>query len=239
MTFYNDPSPVTLTNEQAMTAKSLIAKSIQNLEFFATRLADNPTRNDLHTHLSLAEHYLTDLCKELSYDSILAQEMEERTKEIRELNLRLDALQKSTSEQVNGEQVLAKLQEYDSRFTELCHALGIHYTHIVRMGPYAITYEITEEIYENQSGYDKDLLKRISKKVPSLLSRNCLDLYKDTYHYEILDTDNNRTELVRIFQEYLPDLIPESFHARRNDFGSFSLRCTFTIPINKLDCLPA
>ena len=235
MEIYDNTNPINITKEETENSLSLISQLISSLNFFAVRLKDRPTYNDVATHMGLFESYFSELCKHVPYDSVLQTERENRYKELREANARIEQLQKSAADQVNGETIQAKLSQYADIFTCIYETIGIHYCSLKEITRWGFIYETGDEIqYESIQHLSHTRLSKMPKHI--LTSHPELDIVKDTYHANILDTDNNKKILTNIFTTWFPGFHVHKFTSHR-DSDHFNLRMEISIPFTDLDNL--
>lgn len=224
---YNNNTPLNITTVDLEEAEKLLTQIEQSLSFFRVRLKDRPTMIDVHTHMGLFEHYLTDLTKLVKYDSVLQEEKEKRYAEIREKNLEIYQLHQKLGKDISPEGISAKLRDYDNVVRLWYGALGFHYASLKQYTPYGILYDFTHQLqYDQDDGCSsrKEWTDYFQKKFHLITEDNTTyDMYHDTYHAELLDTDKNRKAIQALLTENFPEYQIHEFRSRRNDFGSFSL----------------
>lgn len=238
---YNNPKPIPSTPEQIKEARKLVTEMIDNLDFLRTRLSDRPTYNDVHTQLGLLEYQLTDLGKLTDYTSVLIEEKASRNKQLREANQTIHALEQKLGTGITPQGISNKLQEYESLLHTFAKALGIDYLRIERFTSFGILCEITPEcyetVYENQISRKEHLAWMVKHVQPIASSNTAYDIQRDTYHCELLDTDNNRNRLTRQILETLPNTTIYGFESRKNDYESFSLTMKCQIYYTDIEAL--
>lgn len=234
---YDNKEKLDLTSENKRKANELITKINDNLSFFKETL-DGATRNSVHTHLGLFESYFKELSDLLEYDSVIAEEMELRYSEIRKANRDIRRLEEKLGSGITVEGVTSKLKEYENILRCLYGTLGFEYVNICNMYVWGFIAEFNHDIVEQHDGYagNKEWVDYFTKCIPHLTDpKYKLDLLKEKYHNELLDTDNNRDNILSIMREYLPDFYINEFTSRHNDSGSFSLKFKARITFKDLD----
>lgn len=229
---YNNRTPLSLSEEEKQKVIKTIKEAIDSLSFFCQRLADGADMNDVHTHMSLLEHTVSDLSPLVGYDSVLAEELERRHAKIRELNLRVRELEEQRGKEVSATAASAALRRYENDFSAWYEALGFRYASTT-FTAYGLRAEITAELNHCRSDRlttSKELHNALSAILPFITESPDWDIVHDHYHSELLDTDKNREMMKRVIKESFPSARITSFISRANDFDSFSLRCDVFLP---------
>lgn len=238
---YNNPNPIPSTPEQIKEARKLVTEMIDNLDFLRTRLSDRPTYNDIHTHLGLLEYQLTDLGKLTDYTSVLIKEKASRNKQLREANQTIHALEQKLGTGITPQDVSSKLREYENLLHAFTESLGIEYLRTECFTSFGIRCEITpkchETVCEDQISRKEHLAWMVKHFQPIAVPDTAYDIQRDTYHCELLDTDNNRNRLTRQILETLPNTTIYGFESRKNDYESFSLTMKCQIYYTDIEAL--
>ena len=90
---YNNCTPLNLTAENLLSARKTIRHIIDNLSFLDIRLQQTPNFTDVHTHIGLLENDFAEITKLLRYDTVLAEEHEQRNQELCEAHRRIRELE--------------------------------------------------------------------------------------------------------------------------------------------------
>lgn len=236
---YNNRTPLDLSNEDKSKIQQIIKKTINSLAFMSQRISDGADMNDVHTHMSLLEYSVQDLTPLTHYDSVLAEETENRHKEIRELNRRVHDLETQRGREVTADAVSAAIRRYEDVFRAWYQAAGIRYAKIDYTS-YSLKIEICNELDNNRKDRlttDKELCKKLAEEMPFITESPDWDVVHDHYTSELLDTDKNRKNITNLLKKYFPNVRIFSFNSHRNDFESFSLRCCANVPYTDIEAL--
>ena len=236
---YNNRTPLDLSNEDKSKIQQIIKKTINSLAFMSQRISDGADMNDVHTHMSLLEYAVNDLTPLTHYDSVLTEEMENRHKEIRELNQRVHELETQRGKEVTADAVSAAIRRYEDVFRAWYQAAGIRYAKIDYTS-YSLKIEICNELDNHQKDRlttDKELCKKLAEEMPFITESPNWDVVHDHYTSELLDTDRNRKNITNLLKKYFPNVRIFSFNSYRNDFESFSLRCCANVPYTDIEAL--
>ena len=236
---YNNRTPLDLSNEDKSKIQQIIKRTIDSLAFMSQRISDGADMNDVHTHMSLLEYSIQDLTPLTHYDSVLAEEVESRHKEIRELNQRVYELETQRGREVTADAVSAAIRRYEDVFRAWYQAAGIRYAKIYYTS-YSLKIEICNELDNNRKDRlttDKELCKKLAEEMPFITESPDWDVVHDHYTSELLDTDKNRKNITNLLKKYFPNVRIFSFNSYRNDFESFSLRCCANIPYTDIEAL--
>ena len=236
---YNNRTPLDLSNEDKSKIQQIIKRTIDSLAFMSQLISDGADMNDVHTHMSLLEYSIQDLTPLTHYDSVLAEEVESRHKEIRELNQRVYELETQRGREVTADAVSAAIRRYEDVFRAWYQAAGIRYAKIDYTS-YSLKIEICNELDNNRKDRlttDKELCKKLAEEMPFITESPDWDVVHDHYTSELLDTDKNRKNITNLLKKYFPNVRIFSFNSYRNDFESFSLRCCANIPYTDIEAL--
>lgn len=238
---YNNQDPLNFTPEEQKQTDKLVANMIDSLSFFRIRLNDRPNMNDVHTHMSLFESYFTKLAPLVKYDSILTTEREKRFAEIKAANTEIHRLNQMLGNGISPESISAKLRDYDNIIRLWYGALGFQYASLKQYTPYGITYEFNAELqyYPDDGCSGQKEWKNLFFQAFTIITSDdtTWDIWRDTYHAELLDTDKNRQKISALLQENFPNHNIHEFRSRRNDAGSFSMRFTVNIPYTDIEAM--
>lgn len=238
---YNNKTPVTLKSKELTQCNTCIDKLIDSLSFFKVRLNDRPNRTDVHTHMNLFESYFKELASLTDYQSIMTEDLNTRNQALRNANMEIQRLNDLLSETISPEAVSAALRKYDNIIRLFYGAIGFHYASLKEYTSYGIIYEFSDEMeLQPDDGHSimKHLSEQFQKELPFIVTTDSdYDIYFDTYHAEMLDTNNNRKKLTTLFTTYFPNCLITEFRSRRNDYESFSLRFTIRIPYRDIENL--
>lgn len=239
---YNNQTKLNLSDTDLAQAEHILKDMMHSLQFFYQRLHETPKMTDVHTHMGLFESQFKELSPLVKYNSVLAEERERRYKDIREMNKTIHKLEAALGEKITPEGITARLHDYDDAFRCFYGACGFHYASNKEYNMTAIQYEISSELeYEQTDGLSsrKEDWTPYFKKQFDLITKEdtAYDIYHDTYHAELLDTDNNRKRIQELFEHTFPNCRFWEFKSRPNDFGSMSLRFTVTVHYTDLDNL--
>lgn len=236
---YNNRTPLDLSDENKTKIQQIIKKTIDNLAFMSQRISDGADMNDVHTHMSLLEYSIQDLTLLTHYDSVLAEEVKNRHKEIRELNQRVHELETQRGREVTADAVSAAIRRYEDAFRAWYQAAGIRYTKIDYTS-YSLKIEICSDLDNDRKDRlttNKELCKKLAEELPFITESPDWDVVHDHYTSELLDTDRNRENITNLLKKYFPNVRIFSFNSYRNDFESFSLRCCANVPYTNIEAL--
>lgn len=242
---YRNPTPLNMTKDEIDNADDVLQKMISSLDFFRhilTTPRQKPVNmTESHTYMGLFESYFKELSPLVRYDSVLTEELNNRYQEIRELHTEIEQLKAQLGSGTTPEGVSAALQHYDDILRCFYGALGFQYVRLDNLNSWNMTVTFTHELqYEPDAGYSRN--KEFSQKCIEhfdIISRENtpFDIYRDSYHAELLDTDNNKQLIQNLILQYFPNARFHSFKGRRNDFESFSSEFTVALPFTDLDNL--
>lgn len=241
LTCYNNRTPLNLNDKDLAKADKLLIKINESLEFFRIRLRDKPNKTDVHTHIGLFEAYLTDLAKLVDYESVLTEEREQRYKELREANTEIHRLNRLLGNGTSPDSVSSKLRLYDDVIRLWYGAHGFQYASLKEYTAFGITYDFNYELqYEADEGCSsrKEWGSIFQNAFDIIATKNSpFNIYHDTYHAELLDTDKNKQLIEELLFNNFPNYNIHSYQSRKNDFGSYSLRFVVNIPYQDIENL--
>lgn len=241
MEVYNNQQSVEMTPEELAGATECIKNIIQNLGFFNVRLQDRPKYNDVHTHMGLFESYFAELSSLVKYDGVLKAEQEKRYAKTRKANQEIRRLKEMMGKGITAEGVGERLHLYDDVIELFCGACGFHYARHEKTNYWGSEYTFHEELeYEQSDGHSrkKEWVDAFCNAYPLLSGEDTrFDLWRDTYHAELLDTDNNR----RLMEDFMTEVFPNSsfyeFRSHHNDAKTYSLEFRIHIPLKDIENL--
>lgn len=238
---YKNKTLLDLSKDEHDKIDDLISKIVASMQFFYQRLHENPTMEDTWTHMGLFESYFKDLSPLVKYDSIMVTERENRFKEIREKNEKIRQLQSMLGKEITAEGVTAKLREYDDIVRLFYGSLGFEYASLESYNTNGIVYRFTPNLFDEPDDGTSSLKQytpNFQKAFNPIIGDNTeYDVYKDTYHSELLDTDKNRKLIQKLMTDTFPDSLIRKWESRLNDFDSYSMSFTIFIPYNDIDNL--
>lgn len=228
LSFYQDNTPVILTEEERAEARKTLIQMHDLVQFGLMLIGtkEQPTdidRNAVHSLMGLNSSYHASLAKILKYEDILVQEQEMKHKEIREANLRIRELEEELGKKVSGEAISCALKEAGKKFRNWYKKAGFQYVADIRVNEYGIlSGRITSELNEN---------------APAEFVCKDATICKDATK-EMEDTDNNRALLTHIFCQAFPGSSVVKFESRRNfrdkEDTSFILEADVKIPVEEI-----
>jgi hypothetical protein len=227
---FNDDTPLRLSGIEKENVIKKINEAISCLSYFKNTIQEDITIvTNVWTCLGLNESFHADLSKMVGYDSILAKEREERHKEIREKNEKIRRLIEQRGKEVTPEAIQGALNRYEDIFRAWFKNEGFHYASIQNLSAYGLIAELTSQMdyVKPSSSNDDEICNKIWKEDVGTEDKfnNGWNIYKDQYHGELLDTDNNKQLIKELLLENFPNARIYKFSGRKNDHGSFSL-CT-------------
>lgn len=239
---YDNPNALIISKENLAKADQAIGNIVDSLGFFKQRLHNDPKLVDVHTHMGLFESYFRELAGLVDYNSVFVENMNQILNTIGDANAEIRRLESLLGKDITVEGVQSKLRDYDNAFRCFYGACGFHYAHNNRYTAYHIEFNFSEQIeYEQHDGcssrkddwgpYFQDRFDLISNK------NTKYDLYRDSYHAELLDTDNNRKLIQELFEQIFPNSRIHDFRSKPNDYGSWSLRFTVYADYRDIDKL--
>ena len=239
---YNNCTPLNLTAENLLSARKTIRHIIDNLSFLDIRLQQTPNFTNVHTHIGLLENDFAEITKLLRYDTVLAEEHEQRNQELCEAHRRIRELEEQLGQDVSADGVSAKLREFDNIIRCVYGAMGFLNVRLEQHTPYGISYTFLPQVeYGADDGYsgNKKLAAQLQTFLPLIAADHSeFDLKRDDYHAELLDTDKNKQLIQTLFTRIFPNIIFRSFQSRKNDCGSFSLGFTVHLSYSDIEKSP-
>ncbi len=240
-----DTTRITLEEAQQLELQKVIKDMIHSAEFLYLQINDNNVSvSSRDTMCSLFESYFSEISNKLGYTSKFLEERNSILEEIRQENKKhyTNILQVGADTILSPEQVSASLNYYEKALRAWYEACGFHYASITNTS-YGFLLEFSAEI--DYCDEDDNVKHRLCKdeSIQSLISQEYLfndekyDIVRDTYHGELLATENNRERLVQLYQETFPNAHLYELYERRNDYGSFSLKHSVRIPFEDITCL--
>ena len=238
---YNNNNPLNVSKDEITQAKKIISDMIGNLSFFAQRLEEKPNMNDVHTHMGLLESYYEELSKLVDYNSVLTEELDNRYVELRNANREIFRLKELLGKEVTAAGVSSKLREYDNIVRCFYGALGFRYASLEKYTSFGMLWEFHPELQyspDDGSSGKKELASLFQDHFAIITDENTdWDIYRDTYHAELLDTDQNKARVLNMTKIYFPNSCISEFKSRRNDFGSYSLKFVANISYEDIETL--
>lgn len=237
---YDNHTKLNLTDDNHKKALDLLGKIAGASSFFRqilTEKANMAEMTDSNTYMGLIESYFSELSPLVKYDSVLAEERQNRYTEIKSLRQEISDLESKLGETVTPEGLTAALRRYQDTVRCFYGALGFQYARLDECTAWSVVYTFTSELqYEPDDGTSgmKELSAKFIKQFGLLASPDTVfDIYRDKYHAELLDTDNNKRQIQTLFTDVFPNIQFHKFESRRNDYNSFSLR--FTVALSYQD----
>lgn len=139
---------------------------------------------------------------------------------------------------ISPEGISAKLRDYDNAIRNWYGAHGFQYASLKEYTAYGIIYEFNDELqYEPDNGCSnrKEWTETFTKAYELIAKDNTIfDIYRDTYHAELLDTDKNKKLITDLITKSFPEAQIREFRSRMNDFNSYSLRFTVYLPYSDI-----
>ena len=232
---YNDDTKVILSQDEQKAVLKNINKMMSSLGFLRELTKDNNlVNNNVWSCLGINEHLIADISKSLGYDSIIAKEIEERHKEIRDANTRIRELEQEIGQGVSSDAVVGALRLYEDIFrawykTEGFDYVSCGYYQTGITGEFSARMDFCEECeYPNNDVY---LAMWKENSGAQKKSDDGWDIRKGQFESgEMLDTENNKAKVTNLISTAFPNARINSFEARRNDYGTFSLRPNVYIP---------
>ena len=237
---FQDESPLLLMSEDKKNVIKKINEEISCLLYFRDLIQEEKTViTNVWTCLGLNESYHSELSKMVGYDSILAKENEERHKEIREKNEEIRKLTEQRGKEVTPEAIQGALRRYEDIFRAWYENEGFNYASISNLSAYGITAELTSEMnFRDSTRYDNnEIYKKIWSEDSSTEEKidSGWDIYKSQFHAELLDTENNKRRINKLFLKCFSGTKIFKFTGRKNDYNGFSLSMEVHITYSDLD----
>lgn len=229
---YNNRTPLNLTVDEKKRVLKILMDAVGSLSFFVQRIKDGADMNDIHIHMSLLEYTVHDLAPLVHYDSILAEETERRHVEIRELNQRVQDLERQRGKEFTAKDIACAIREYENAFEAWYGAYGFRYASI-KYGLYGIRANFSCELEHSPSSSlttNKELFSWLTDKVQFITEDKNWDIIYDHYHSELADTQKNKENILNLFRQTFSSSVVNSFQARKNDFNSFSIEFDVFVP---------
>lgn len=234
-------TPVDISADDLKSAQKIIVETISQLQFFQHELKQPPvTVSTLSTHLGLLEYAVSDLCNHLHYkDSVLAKEIENRHKEIREANIRIHELTEQLGAGITADALNGALRRFEHILIAWYEAVGWEYG-ATKFYAHGIEIELSAELSHSESephlSDRTDLYNAIQAFQYGLRNMNPDLSTEGKYHTYLLDTDKNRDIVDQLLVLYLPGAHISGFHSIRNG-QSLIMRSDLLIPYAALEQL--
>lgn len=227
----NANDEITLAKDQTESAITRIADLQSSTAFLAKLMQMGKVRkSDADVHLTLLRQCYDDLSAILG-GSPLDSKLDEAYAQCRAANERARRLEKIAAGNVSTEAAAAHMRLAEKWFESWYALSGFHYAH-TEWNPYGITAEFSSEVEHGDldpcGGYrgDRELMVKTAHLVPYQFDeRHGWDLSKDSFHDDLLDTDNNRRKAEKLFAEAFPG-------ARINGFQSHREGDEYTLCVN-------
>lgn len=218
---YNNKTPVNLSDKDRDAVQNCLQKMHEVLSYANMLFKDKEktiVRNDVATILGLHSSYHKELANLLQYQDVLAEEEELKRQEIREANMKIQALQRELGGKQSSEGITAGLRQLDAAFRSWYKKEGFSYAADSHFSAYCLITQLTEALICDKPGWDTSL--------------------QDKTHWMLLDTDHNRECLTTLLQHNFPNIRICSFESRRNIYNKqkeeYLLRTTVSIPFADL-----
>lgn len=232
----HDNTPINLSEKDKAQSEKTISEIISQLSFLKTTLstADNAT---VHTHLSLLEYGLRDLAELTGYSSAMVQQLENRSKELREKNTRIHDLMTQLGKGVTADAVTGALRHYENICRTWYEAAGWYYGSL-EYTVQGIFVTLSCDTYwedEPHLGTYMDLYYNLKHHVPRLSNGTYMEKEPGSDKLRILDTDHNKKN-IQLILSIFPNAVIRSFESHY-DCNQLILRTTCFIPYRDLEQL--
>lgn len=236
--------PVNMTIETSGEAFRTIQHLRQSLAFFSTQLADGKLmKSDVQTHMSLIRQSYDDMARLLNHGDVLSKELEETQALCRAANQRCRELEQQLGQSVTAKAVEAGLKRLITIFEAWYELAGFHYAKI-EVNPYGcllcdFSSQIALEETRRERNRTDEYRQILENKVPYLFKDTPdkkFDLQKDTYHNDLMDTDNNKKLLTTAFNNWFPNSSIYGYKTRK-DRGQFLLSVQIRIEFQDIENL--
>ena len=191
--------------------------------------------------MSLFESYYNELAKTTVFESIMTAKYKKNTEKIRNLTSKIYELKNQLGKDVTADGVTAKMQFYDDVIQTFYGALGFHYASLEKYTKLGIVYDFSSELeYHQGSGfpYTENMREAFNQAFTCIThDEDTWDIEKDAYHANLLATDKNKNQLLKLFAEYLPNYRIYNITYRPNDYGSMSMRFTVQFTYTDIEAL--
>lgn len=228
--------PVPLSKE----AHSKCLKTVESLysqtAYLHERLKQNNLRkSDIQTLLSLFRYGFNDLNEALAGGQFLDDALEQAKADLRAANSRIRKLEAETGQNLSGTQVRSGIMHMSGVINAWYELCGFRYAAetINHMGlSLEFSYEtdsltkqaaIRERLESIEQG-DRAFARKAVHFINYLFDEDSeFDLYRDTYHNELLDTDKNRNLIQKLITGAFPNARVTGYDIRR-DRSQYLLR---------------
>lgn len=225
---------VTLTEEQAKQARTVIAKIRDSLSFFDACIASNKLmKSDIKTHMGLLRYAFDDLSGVVDNGETLSKELEETQALCRAANQRCRELETQLGKGISADSITAGLKRLIDLFEAWYELAGFHYASIEVNSYGVLLCDFSSEIELDAPRHGSPYHEALRNKVPYLFGdaeTQRFDLHKETFRANLLDTDNNKALLARVFKSWFPRSRIYGYNVRSdsdNYYLSIQVRVSF------------
>lgn len=220
-------------------------KALQNIYSTARLLYDGASNGQKFTSDEIAifingmEICLKDIANHYGYDSILAKQVEERYKELKEVNRRNNELQDAVKKlEMNPQAVTAKLMLYQDVARAFYEAAGFHYGSMTLKERF-LSMEMSGEYHKNPEP-NLTSLRNLFTTLRNRMDTNSLLEFElvpeSSYRDYMKDTPENRRRIIELLNVFLPGSFVTKFESRYTN-GEWTLRYDVNVPYDVLDSL--
>lgn len=238
---HNDATPVILTDEQKRKFKETISKTIAQLSFFA-ELMDTMDVSTVDTHMHLLEYAVKDLSDLTDYQSIVAQEVEQRHKELQQANQRIYELTNQLGHGITADAVCGALRRYENILRAWYEAAGWRYGS-VQCNRNGFNVDMTDELEpltKTKARFSSidDMYQLFKRNLPQLQNIPGIQITNapGSRRIHLLDTEENKQLIQNLVCGTFPDAIVQGFSSR-NDCDRFYMQSQLYIPYKDLAAL--
>lgn len=234
-----------LTAENREKAEQTLKQLTSQLQLLSMLVkTDAVQKADVEVHLGLLRHAFNDLNEIFTGSTYLDEQLERAYADLRQANKCLRELQNKQGSGIDGESLSSAIRFYDNAFATWYELTGFHYASVefIRSG---IVADFSEEIYsipnrrmnrlEDISFGDKETAQKVMDRTPNVFEDKSMgwDMSFDGLRGYLLDTDNNRRLLMRVFETAFPGCRISRFSSR-SDRHEFHLSVKVFVPFTDI-----
>lgn len=235
---------VQLEVNKASAAQRRIMEIRGSLNFFSLRIGEgNLMKSEVKTHLGLMRHAFNDLSELVDGGETLSKELEDSQALCRAANQRVRELEAELGKGITANAVAAGMRRIVSLFEAWYGLAGFRYAKI-EVNQYGtllcdFSAEIDPPEARDEREHTDQYREALRPKVPYLFKNDetqTFDVQDDAYHKYLLDTDNNRMLLTRIFQTWFPGCFIYGYESH-SDRNNYHLGVKVRVPMKAIENL--
>lgn len=232
-----DAQPLNLSDEDKKTIMELIDETMSQLSFFKDILDEIDSRA-VDIHMQLLEYTVANLSDITGYNAHESEKAQKRTDTIQKLNQQVRELEQQIGSTMTPNAVSSGLSHYEDIFRCWYEALGFYFatTEFIQYGlKVDFSSELIPSYKEVRLAHNKEFAQICAEHCANILDSEDIQVDKEpgSIGLYLMDTDQNRECIKKLFQDYLPGSRIVSFSSIE-DHNVFLLRFKAVIPFESL-----